>query len=86
LDLFQFSVLTCLTDDLTVVEKMWQKEVDTNDIVEKIKTRTRNDWFRNQSAGWNNQKTIDFSQTLSKYGTCFTFNTDKTSNIYRVEE
>jgi hypothetical protein len=83
---FQVYLYTCSTDDIDAVKRKLSKPINTSDLVERIRNLTSVDWFKDQSAGWNNQKLVNFSQVLTQYGSCFSFNIGKFSDIYRVQE
>lgn len=75
-----------MTDDIEIIKGKLSEPIDTTDLVDRIQNITRVDWFKNQFAGWNNQKLVKFSQTLSKYGSCFSFNIDKFTDIFRIDQ
>ena len=55
---------------------------DTKDLVRRLKKFYRIDWFRDQTASWNNEKTVEFTENFN-VGLCFTFNADSFGEIYK---
>jgi hypothetical protein len=62
----------------------WKKLVATDDFVQRYRRYFRNEWFRNQSAFWNNEKVIRFSENINIH-LCYTFNMAKFNEVYREE-
>lgn len=72
-------------DDLLVIEGL-KNPIDASNFIEVLKNITRVEWFKDQSASWNNQKSVEFTQTFSVSGSCFTFNLEKFDEIFRRSE
>jgi hypothetical protein len=60
----------------------WKKYIDTSDLVQRVRRYNRTEWFKNQFASWNHQKTVKFSPT-SFIGLCYSFNMDSFQNVYK---
>lgn len=54
--------------------------------MEILREIARTDWFLEQSASWNKIYGAPFSQRLTPYGYCFTFNIMNASDLLNLNE
>lgn len=55
-------------------------------IVPLIRTRSKIDWFRNQTGSWNDLYQVPFAEVLTSRGFGFAFNVMNSSDIYKVDK
>lgn len=78
----QAIALICKPDYLKTVDIKTQ----TGDLVDILREISRLDWFLEQSASWNKIYGTPFSQRLTPFGYCFTFNIINASDLLHMNE
>ncbi|CAO1407576.1 unnamed protein product [Diamesa tonsa] len=78
----QAIALICKPDYLKTVDIKTQ----TRDLVDILREMARLDWFLEQSASWNKIYGTPFSQRLTPFGYCFTFNIINASDLLNLQQ